>query len=95
MLEAMATELPVVGTRVGGIPELIQDEETGLVVEPQNTAELADALTRLLNDEQLRQSMGRKGRERVLAFHTMGRMIGETQQVFMEAVKEVAQNGRR
>lgn len=95
MLEAMATELPVVGTRVGGIPELVQHGETGIVVEPENVADLADALTRLLNDERLRQSMGRKGRERVLEFHTMERMIDETQQILIEAVEEVSQNGRR
>ncbi len=93
MLEAMATGLPVVGTRVGGIPELVQHEETGIVVEPETPSALADALTRLLKDEQLRQSMGQRGRERVLAFHTMERMIGETQQILMDAVKEAAQNG--
>lgn len=91
MLEAMATELPVVGTRVGGIPELVEDGETGIVVQPGAPVALAEALTRLLDDEGTRRSMGRKGRERVLAFHTMERMIDQTQQVLIEAVNEAAQ----
>ncbi len=91
MLEAMATELPVVGTRVGGIPELIQDGDTGIVIEPANPLALAEALTSLLHDEDVRRSMGRKGRERVLALHTMERMIDQTQQVIIEAVNEAAQ----
>ena len=95
MLEAMATELPVVGTRVGGIPELIQDGDTGIVIEPANPVALAEALTRLLYDEDVRRSMGRKGRERVLALHTMERMIEQTQQVIIEAVNEAAQSKRR
>jgi glycosyltransferase involved in cell wall biosynthesis len=92
MLEAMASELPVVGTRVGGIPELVQDGETGIVVEPASPEALAEALSLLLKDEATRQSMGRKGRQRVLAFHTMDRMIEQTQQVLIQAVNEAAQS---
>ncbi len=91
ILEAMATELPVVGTRVGGIPELIQDGDTGIVVELANPNAFAKALTCLLDDEDMRRSMGRRGRERVLAFHTMERMIEQTQQVIIEAANEAAQ----
>jgi glycosyltransferase involved in cell wall biosynthesis len=94
ILEAMATELPVVGTRVGGIPELVQDGDTGIVVHPENPQGVADALTRLLDDEDVRRHMGRKGRERVLAFHTMERMIEQTQRVLIEAVNEAAQSKR-
>ncbi len=95
ILEAMSTELPVVGTQVGGIPELIQDGDTGIVVEPSNPVAFAEAMTNILCDEHLRRSMGRKGRERVLAFHTMERMVNETQQVFIEAVSEAAQCRKR
>ncbi|MEJ2718300.1 MAG: glycosyltransferase family 4 protein [Deltaproteobacteria bacterium] len=90
VLEAMATQLPVVAPRVGGIPELVRDGETGLIFEPGNPEAMADALTRLLQDESLRNSMGSKGRQRVQAGHTMELMIAETQRVFIEAVNEKA-----
>jgi glycosyltransferase involved in cell wall biosynthesis len=66
LMEAMAVELPVVATRTGSIPELV-DASCGILVEQRDPAALADALRRLLADPQLRRSLGKKGRERVLA----------------------------
>jgi glycosyltransferase involved in cell wall biosynthesis len=63
-IEAMAAAKPCVGTRVGGIPNVIADGETGLLVEPENPEDLADKLRTLLGDEELRKSMGRAGRRR-------------------------------
>jgi glycosyltransferase involved in cell wall biosynthesis len=63
ILEAMARGVPVVGTSVGGIPEVILDGENGLLVPPASPAELAHAVTRLLNDEALRARFARAGRE--------------------------------
>ena len=67
-LEAMAAGVPVVVSRCGGIVETVQDNRTGFVVEPDNAASLADAMLRLLNDNALRERMGRAGRERALQF---------------------------
>ncbi len=64
-IEAMACATPVVATRVGGIPEVVDDGETGLLVEPGDPAELADAVDALAADPERREEMGRAGRETV------------------------------
>jgi glycosyltransferase involved in cell wall biosynthesis len=65
VLEAMASAVPVVATRVGGLPELVADGQTGLLVEPDDPAALADALTALLLDPARRTTLGRAGALRV------------------------------
>ncbi len=65
-LESMACGTPVIGTAVGAIPELI-DEGSGVVVPPQDTSALADALTRLLQDKARTGAMGAAARQRALA----------------------------
>jgi glycosyltransferase involved in cell wall biosynthesis len=64
--EAMASELPVVATRVGGIPEIVIDRKTGLLVELGDDSELADAILRLISDDDLRKSLGKAARKRVV-----------------------------
>jgi glycosyltransferase involved in cell wall biosynthesis len=61
LVEAMFARLPVVATRVGGIPTVIKAGETGFLVKPKDPEELADRLLVLLNDASLRQSMGEAG----------------------------------
>jgi sugar transferase (PEP-CTERM/EpsH1 system associated) len=74
-LEAMASGLPVVGTRVGGIPEVIDDGVTGAVVPPSNPAMLAAALERYVIDADLTARHGAAGRERVLRKYSMTGMM--------------------
>lgn len=64
-LESMATALPLVGTRVGGIPALIDHERTGLLVDPGSPGQLAAAVNRLLDDPELCRSYGAAARARV------------------------------
>ena len=66
-LESMATGLPLIGTRVGGIPALINNEETGLLVSPGEPTEIAEAIDRLVSDASLREAMGKAGRQRAAA----------------------------
>ncbi|TMI56887.1 glycosyltransferase family 4 protein [Candidatus Bathyarchaeota archaeon] len=68
LLEAMATGLPVVASRVGGIPEIVEQGRTGILVEPGNARALADALTEICHDENLRIAMGAEARVRAAAF---------------------------
>jgi len=69
-LEAMACARPVVATRVGGIPEVVQDGETGLLARPADPADLADRLAVVLIDPARAAEMGRRGRERVATLFT-------------------------
>ena len=66
ILEASACGIPVVATRVGGVPEVCRDGETGLLVEPNDSNALAQAVVRLATDPELRRSMGESGRRFVL-----------------------------
>lgn len=61
-LEAGATRLPVVATRVGGIPEIIRDGENGYLVEPGDVAGMAECVARLVADAELRSRIGSRGR---------------------------------
>lgn len=63
-LEAMAVGRPVIGSRVGGIPEMVVDTKTGLLVPPSNPTTLADAIERLVNDQLLREQMSSAARAR-------------------------------
>jgi glycosyltransferase involved in cell wall biosynthesis len=65
ILEAMAAGLPVVGTRVGGIPGRVVDGETGLLVDRERPEELAAALDWLAASPERRAELGQRGRERV------------------------------
>ena len=66
LLEAMASGTPVVASRVGGLPEVVEDGETGFLVEPGNAGELRERLRELLEDRALASRLGRRAREVVL-----------------------------
>ena len=64
IMEAMATGLPVVSTRIGGIPEMVIDNETGFLVRPDDPVALADAIEKVINDRSLGQKLGQAGHGR-------------------------------
>ena len=66
VLEASACGCPVVATRVGGVPEVCIDGQTGILVEPNNSDVLADAIIKLAKNAQLRNNMGMAGRDFVV-----------------------------
>ena len=67
LMEALGSGVPAVASDLSGIPELVQDGVTGLLVPPGNAEALASALTRLAGDPELRRRLGLAGREKVLA----------------------------
>ena len=75
ILEAMATGLPVVATRVGGVPQLVLDQQTGLLVNPSDPEALAEALSVYISDEQVRASHGAAGRAHVEARYSVEAMV--------------------
>ncbi len=69
-IEAMASGTPVVASRIGGVPEVVEDGITGFLVEPGNVAELRTRLAQILGDARLAERLGHNARERVLARFT-------------------------
>lgn len=67
LMEAMAMEIPVISTVIAGIPELIENERSGLLVAPGRADQLADAIERLISDPELRRRLGAQGAEKVAA----------------------------
>lgn len=82
LLEAMAAGLPCVTTDVPGCREVVRDGDNGILIPPRNPEALADALTALLRDPEMRKRMGRRGRERVVAEFSEQRVIAETLAVY-------------
>lgn len=75
LIEAMACEIPVVATRSGGMPEIVENGGAGILVERANSSELAAAILRLLQDSALRKSMGRTGRKKVMDLFTWEKIV--------------------
>ncbi len=69
ILDAMLLGKPVIGSRTGGIPEVVQDAVTGYLVDPGDSETLADRIMQLTKDESLRKRMGAAGKNRITAFN--------------------------
>ena len=82
--EAMATDLPVVATRVGGADELVEDGKTGLLIQPSNSSELAVALHRLALNRTEREHMGRAGRQRAERAFSLPVMLANYESLYTE-----------
>jgi glycosyltransferase involved in cell wall biosynthesis len=84
LLESLAQGTPVVASRVGGIPEFIEDGRSGLLVPPGEVAPLAEALRRLWSDSSLARRLGHHGRTEVVPRYTWDRVVDRLEVVYRE-----------
>jgi len=84
LAEGMALKKPIVATRVGGVPEVIQDKMTGFLVPPKDPHSLAQAIMTLLQDRNLAISLGEAGRKRVEALFDIKKMVGKIEVLLAE-----------
>lgn len=87
-LEAMASGKPVVATRVGGVPEVVVDGETGFLVAPEDADDLAEKLVCLLKAPCLLQQLGAKGHEMVKERFSLDRMVKNYEELYQKALLE-------
>jgi len=85
-LEALACETPVITTDIVGVSSDLKGENAGLIVAPKNSEELADAIIRLLENEELRMKMGVNGRNLVKASYTWKGIAQKMEKVYYELV---------
>jgi glycosyltransferase involved in cell wall biosynthesis len=88
LLESMAAGAPTVATRVGGTPEAMVDEVTGLLVPPGDSRAMAAAIARLLSEPDLAATLGRAARRTVEERFSIDRMVEATEQLYVELLEE-------
>lgn len=84
LMEAMGSGVPVIASNLSGIPELVNDQLTGLLVPPRDATSLADALVSYLKDPDLRRRFGRAGREKVVGEFDLNKNAARLAQYFLK-----------
>ena len=87
LAEAGYFELPCVSTKVGGIPEVVEDNLTGLLVESENVPALSEALTLLIYNAPLRKRLGSAARIRVESVFSLEKMVGQFEELYWELTR--------
>ncbi len=95
LLEAMAAGLPVVATRVGGVPEMVTDGESALLVPPGEPRAMADAIHRLLTDERLARSLVTKASALVLTRYAPETHLQSLAGIYRQAIADAGVKPRR
>jgi L-malate glycosyltransferase len=89
-LEAMASETPVIATRVGGIPELVEDKGCGYLFEIGDVDGMAEAALRVLSDDAERERLGRRGREIAVSRFRTEKIIPQYEELYNRVIRESA-----
>ena len=89
ILQAMALSRPVIASNVGGIPEMIQDGVTGLLVPPRDAATLATAIVRLLTNHPLADTLGRAGHDMVHDRFCIELMVSAIESIYDEGARVI------
>jgi len=87
LLEALAAARPVVATAVGGVPEIVADGKTGILVSPGDSGQLARAIIELLSDEGLARAMGQAGKESIRTSHSFDRQLELLKEVYTKTLE--------
>ncbi len=87
ILEALATGLPVVATNVGGIPDSVHHQETGLLAASESDQEIAAAMLRLMDDEDLRRRLGENARRLIETEFTRDQLVSKTLAFYQEVIE--------
>ena len=82
IIEAMAAELPIIATNVGGVPEMITDQENGLLVQPKDSQQLAEKIRYLLNNPEIAKAFAKKAREKAEREFNLEKMIKQTKELY-------------
>jgi glycosyltransferase involved in cell wall biosynthesis len=85
VMEAMACGVPVVGSDIPGVSDVVVQGETGLLVRPKNSEALANAILTLMNDENMQNEFGRKGRELMIQRYSWNTVIRRMESIYREA----------
>ncbi|KPP97785.1 glycosyltransferase [Marinobacter sp. HL-58] len=88
VLEAMFAQLPVVATSVGGTPSVVNDNNTGFLLNPGDAERLADSLFKLLRSAELRRAMGIKGQERARSEFSAERYVSDVDKLYQRLLAE-------
>jgi glycosyltransferase involved in cell wall biosynthesis len=91
VLEAFACGKPIIATKVGGNKEAVVEQETGILVPPDDSGKMAAAILKLCEDAALREKMGLAGRKRIESVFTLERMIKQMEELYLG----LTNNGRR
>ncbi len=88
LFEAMAAGKPVIATRVGGIPDIIEDGENGILVPPEDSNAMANAILRLANDDDLRDKLGKNARKKFAESYSSEAILSKIEALYDELLEK-------